>query len=181
MNLFLDTEFTGLHQQADLISLALVSNDRTYFYAEFTDFDAKQLTDWHKENVLPYLILEQQQQSSLPPNGTFCLGDRNTVKEQLIKWLEQWDAIEVWADVSAYDWVFFCELFGGALHIPKQIHFIVRDLATFFQIKGVDTNIDRFAFAYGESHSSPVLLPQHNALSDAWAGLECYRRLISST
>lgn len=35
--LFLDCEFTGLHQQSTLISLALVSGGRS-FYAEFNDY-----------------------------------------------------------------------------------------------------------------------------------------------
>ena len=58
MEIFLDTEFTGLQQDADLISVAMVSEDDRWFYAEFTDFDAAKLSDWHKENVLPYLFLK---------------------------------------------------------------------------------------------------------------------------
>jgi len=54
MILFLDTEFTGLHQQATLISLALVAEDGQAFYAEFTDYDASQCDDWIQKNVLAH-------------------------------------------------------------------------------------------------------------------------------
>ena len=41
--LFLDTEFTGLHKDTTLISLALVDKQNRYFYAEFTDYDKYQV------------------------------------------------------------------------------------------------------------------------------------------
>lgn len=58
MKLFLDTEFTGLHQNTTLISLGLISEDNKSFYAEFTDFDLKQVEndDWLKENVMKNLL-----------------------------------------------------------------------------------------------------------------------------
>ena len=40
MQLYLDTEFTGLEQSAQLISIALVSADERTFYVEFIDYDA---------------------------------------------------------------------------------------------------------------------------------------------
>lgn len=67
MELFLDTEFTGLRQNAELISLALVGADDRWFYAEFTDFDREELSDWHREYVLPYLFLEKGKGRILPP------------------------------------------------------------------------------------------------------------------
>jgi hypothetical protein len=50
--IFRDTEFTGLHQDTTLISLGLISEEGTTFYAEFTDFDKTQLEDGLKENVI---------------------------------------------------------------------------------------------------------------------------------
>lgn len=176
MKLFLDTEFTALKQDARLISLALVSEEGRYFYAEFTDFDRDTLSDWHKEHVLAHLLLDENTSFDWPTHGTTLKGDYKIIKEALTTWLSQWTAIEIWADVPAYDWVFFCELFGGALHIPSQIHFIVRDLATFFHLKGIDANISRFDFAYNKE-GSELKLPQHNALADAWTCMRCYQQL----
>jgi hypothetical protein len=37
--LFLDTEFTGLHQNTTLISIGLIADTGDTFYAELTDYD----------------------------------------------------------------------------------------------------------------------------------------------
>lgn len=58
MNLYFDTEFTGLHKDATLISLGIISEDNQRFYAEFADYDIKQCDDWIKENVLSNLSLQ---------------------------------------------------------------------------------------------------------------------------
>ena len=44
--IFLDTEFTGLTQSAQLISLALVADTGEEFYAEFTDYELVDASDW---------------------------------------------------------------------------------------------------------------------------------------
>lgn len=52
MNLFFDTEFTGLHQNTTLISIGIVSECGKTFYAECLDFDESQVNEWIRENVL---------------------------------------------------------------------------------------------------------------------------------
>ncbi len=44
--IFLDTEFTGLTQSTQLISLALVADTGEEFYAEFTDYELEDASDW---------------------------------------------------------------------------------------------------------------------------------------
>lgn len=174
--LFLDTEFTELSQQAQLLSLALVSEDEQWFYAEFTEVDTDSLSDWHQTHVVPYLSLTEQQISRLPKAGTYLKASKADIVASLKQWLQQWTHIEIWADVPAFDWVLFCELFGGALHIPQQIHFIVRDLATLFWAKGLDPDTDRFGFGYREGEGEGMV--RHNALGDAWTARLCYQKLI---
>lgn len=176
--LFLDTEFTALQQQARLLSLALVSEDDRWFYAEFTDIDRTQLSAWHQEHVVPYLSLSETQISQLPQNGTYLKASQADIVTALQEWLQQWTHIEIWADVPAYDWVLFCELFGGARDIPAHIHYIVRDLATLFILNGHDPDIDRFQFAYDRDLPQHGL-SRHNALGDAWAGLRCWKKLLN--
>jgi hypothetical protein len=54
--LFLDTEFTNLHPEAKLISIALVAADGEFFYAELTDtYEIKDCSEFVKSFVLPYL------------------------------------------------------------------------------------------------------------------------------
>lgn len=54
--LFLDTEFTDLHPEARLISIALVAEDGEFFYAELTDtYEFDDCSEFVKGHVLPFL------------------------------------------------------------------------------------------------------------------------------
>lgn len=176
--IFLDTEFTGLHQKTTLISLAMVAESGEEFYAEFTDYDSSQLTDWLVEKVISKLWITNNQPYERVQNGTYLNGDRATIKEALQKWLVQFEGIEMWADVLAYDWVLFCELFGGAFNIPGNIFYAPFDLATALRIKGhikptrqYTEDISRYEFAGTDTTM------QHNALIDARTEMLCFKKI----
>lgn len=57
MNLYFDTEFTGLHKDTTLISIGIVSENGKGFYAEFSDYDRSQCDDWIRDNVINSLML----------------------------------------------------------------------------------------------------------------------------
>lgn len=178
MIVFLDTEFTGLHQSGQLISLALVSLDGQWFYAEFTDYDDEGLSDWHRQYVVPNLFLERGTHPSFAgDNGVTVLGATNEVVPELKKWLGSFERIEIWADVLAYDWVFFCELFGGSLHLPKPIFYIPHDFSTLLKIKGIDPDIARESLA--QEWSSQYNAFKHNALYDSFLLRAAYQKLMS--
>lgn len=61
MRLFMDTEFTGLHKHAHLISIGIVSEDGRTFYAEFNDYPESQVDEWIRKNVIENLIMEPPQ------------------------------------------------------------------------------------------------------------------------
>lgn len=173
--IFLDTEFTGLTQDTQLLSLALLTDDEQSFYAEFTDYDAALLSAWHHEHVLPYLRL--QAGTSITTQAKWeVAGDTPTVTRAVSAWLEQYEQIEIWADCPAYDWVLFCQLFGGALQLPKHIFYLPFDLVTLFKAKGLDPDTDRRAFASLDKQRAG---PQHNALVDAQVTRACYQRLMT--
>ena len=177
--IFLDTEFTGLHQNTTLISLAMVAETGEEFYAEFNDYDKKQLNPWIKENVLSRLEMDQENEGFSRNDDTIKIKSNSTkIKRELQNWLAQFESIEIWADVLAYDWVLFCELFGGGLNIPENIFYAPFDLATFFRMKGIiepiskfNNDVSRFEFAGIDSSE------QHNALADARAEMECFKKL----
>ena len=59
MRLFFDTEFTGLHKNTTLVSIGIIDSEGSKaFYAELTDYDATQIDDWLRENVISNLLLE---------------------------------------------------------------------------------------------------------------------------
>lgn len=54
MRVFIDTEFSNLHDQ-ELISIALVAENGAEFYGESSDFDVARCSNFVREVVLPQL------------------------------------------------------------------------------------------------------------------------------
>ena len=173
--IFYDSEFTGLHQKTTLISIGLVSDCNQQFYAEFSDYVVEQCDSWILEHVIqPTRWLKNSQTVAIndkQDNLTLCFGDKKAVTEQLTQWLQQFSNIEIWADCLAYDWVLFCQLFGGALSVPNHIFYMPYDLATYFKLKNLNPDCDRIQFC---GHKQ---LTQHNALDDALVIKLCYEKL----
>jgi len=175
--LFLDTEFTGLEQQGELISLAIVADEPRWFYAEFTDYNPVLLTDWHRENVLPYLYFGTNATKPIVPADCILMeGDSGQIVQALREWLTGFNSVEIWADVLAYDWVFFCELFGGALHIPQNIFYMPMDFATLLRVRNLDPDTDRVALS-----GLPADTKRHNALTDAQILNRCFYELMAKS
>lgn len=176
---FLDSEFTGLHKATSLLSIGLVSEDGQEFYAEFTDYNREQVGGWLKENVFPGLFLLQplgtpNAPAVLPAN---CYsGDKVYIANKLDDWLQSLGPVEMWSDCLAYDWVLFCDLFGGAFNVPNNVYYIPFDICTLFWAKDVDPNINR------EEYAGIVAGPndKHNALHDAIVIRACHRKLMES-
>lgn len=160
MVIFFDTEFTGLHQKTSLISIGLVAETGETFYAELGDYDKSQLNNWLRENVIANL------------GGADVCGTQSEIAAALREWLEQFDQVELWSDVLAYDWVLFCNIFGTAFNIPENVYYIPFDLATLFKINGIDPDINREEFAGLQAGAQ-----KHNALWDAKVIKACYEKL----
>lgn len=184
--LFFDCEFSGLHQHTTLVSIGIVSDCNKTFYAEFNDYDIRQVDEWLHENVIDKLRFRPPREgedehymavrSDDNPYGNDIYsgysvelrGSTDQIKTELIRWLGQFDSIEFWSDCLAYDWVLFCQIFGGAFNIPKNIYYIPFDLCTLLKIKGVDPDINREDYARQGAYWFPAhIIKKHNALWDA--------------
>ena len=178
MRVFFDTEFTGLHQKTTLISMGLVAENGREFYAEFTDYNRTQVDSWLQSNVIDKLFLNANFSKGDARKGQqfFIKGDNHIVRHWLKIWFNTFDQIEMWSDCLAYDWVLFCDLFGGALSIPKNIYYIPFDLSTLLKTSGVDPDINREDFA-----GLPDEGRKHTALWDAKVIKACVDRLIKVT
>ena len=55
---YIDTEFTGEHALATLVSIGLVAVDGRELYVTLNDYDERQVTDWFRENVLSMIKKE---------------------------------------------------------------------------------------------------------------------------
>ena len=127
----LDTEFTSLTQEAQLLSLALVAETGEKFYAELNDYNPDKINQWVRTNVIEHFEMNDSTTVARVEGSTIkCKSDKQGVVKYLTKWLEQFDEVQMWADVLANDWVLFCELFGGSMNLPKNLHFMCLDLAT---------------------------------------------------
>jgi hypothetical protein len=171
--IFFDTEFTGLHQNTTLISIGLVSECGKTFYAEFNDYDFKQVDDWLKENVINNLqyngIFQKLDETK---NSISYKSTTENIKEKLTDWLEQFGEVEIWSDCLSYDWVLFNQIFGHAFNIPKNVYYIPFDICTLFYAKGIDADINREEFSEMTEGSQ-----KHNALWDAEVIRQCFVKL----
>lgn len=182
MKLFFDTEFTGLHKNTTLISIGIISENGKTFYAEFTDYDEKQIDEWLEKNVIANLTINKD---SLGKFGDIdnCIvkGNTGTIKYYLQEWLSQFEKVVFWSDCLSYDWVLFNDIFGHAFNIPENVYYIPFDICTLFEHKGIDADISREGFAEitnskGQNQTSEDII-KHNALYDAKVIKLCYEKL----
>ncbi len=175
MRVFLDTKFTGLHQETTLISIGLVAESGRDFYAEFTDFDRSQVTPRIQDNVINKLCFPRDELAP-PIANTTVTGNKELVTRILGEWLNSLHPppLDMWADCLAYDWVLFCQLWGGAFFIPRPVYYIPFDLCTLLYLKGVDPDITREVYAYGNEANGE----KHSALWNAKTIKACYEKLM---
>lgn len=133
MNIYFDTEFTGLHKNTTLISIGLVDENNRTFYAEFTDFDQSQVNDWILENVIEHLICNKQENrgkrgTSIIGDKTIVIGEKWLIKTELEKWLSVYDDVQLISDVCHYDMVLFIDIFDDAFSIPKNVSAVCYDI-----------------------------------------------------
>lgn len=149
------------------------------FYAEFTDFEPAKLSEWVKENVIAHFSLQKSNHSDAA--NIEIKGDEGKIVSAIKIWLGQFKEegedvpIQFWGDSPAWDWILFCELFGGSFKRPANIHYMCMDLATVFQMKGYDPDFERKKFLLENGEDVPG--PQHNALYDTLVTKKCYEIL----
>lgn len=178
MRVFFDCEFSGLRNDTTLISIGLVSSDGMQFYAELTDYNESHLNGWLTKNVLANLWCYAPE-VAIPPHVDYVHDNTLEVAKRLTAWFRRaapFEKIEMWGDVLAWDWVLFCNLFGGPLDLPNEVFYIPFDLATLFAANFIDPDINRETFA------GVVLGGQqrkHNALWDAQMIRACYDKVLA--
>ena len=144
MRFWFDTEFHENGITIDLISIGVVCEDGSEFYAEVNDFDFSNTDPWLIENVKPYLTGETM--------------DREEMAKSLLQFvMSKTDKPNFWAYYADYDWVVLCRLYGRMIDLPETFPMYCNDLKQELVRLGVDR--------------VPVEnKTEHNALADArWA------------
>lgn len=132
MNLYFDTEFTGLRKDTTLVSIGISAENGKKFYAEFSDYDGSQCDDWIKENVLKHTILVGNDTLTArlgeDEDTTVVLGSKMDIRYELGEWLKQFDEVQFVSDVCHYDMVLLIDIFGTAFDLPGNVSAVCYDI-----------------------------------------------------
>jgi hypothetical protein len=126
MNYFIDCEFNAQGKEIDLISIAIVSETERSLCLTSSEFDlmAAQSKPWLAENVL----------AQLPPSELWV--SRLQIRDEILAFIGKDPKPRFWAWFGAYDWVLFCQLFGGMLNLPKKWPQFLLDLKQEHELAG---------------------------------------------
>lgn len=160
--IYYDSEFTRLHRNGQLISVAFVSETGNIFYAEFNDYaelDPEPLDDWIQENVITNLLFNDLEVADmLIPDqmsknaAVFMKGNKKEIWKKLFAWMyvevtsHGYNKAQIYSDCYTYDWMLFNDLIcedGPVLNFPDFINYNPIDLYSYLQINGIDPDISR--------------------------------------
>jgi len=156
----MDTEFieAGPTKPIQLISIGIVSQDGRGYYAQSSEYNVSDASEWVKENVIAKL-------ADIAPKR------RHVIAIEILKfvwpgWPERGDKPEFWGYYADYDWVVFAQLFGTMMDLPKGFPMYCNDIKQL-----------------GKSLGDPELPKQgkseHNALADAKWNMVAYEFLLN--
>ena len=148
MRWFIDTEFHEDGRIIDLISIALVSEAGTPYYAISSDFDPNICSDWVKQNVLPSL-----------ESGREFWKPRTQIAEDIreLTLYGSPNGPEFWGYFCDYDWVVLCQLYGRMIDLPRGFPMFCLDLKQKMHELGISKS----------DLPQQDVLTLHNALDDA--------------
>ena len=141
MKIWFDTEFIEDGKTIDLISIGMVREDGSIYYAENVECDLSRASQWVKDNVLVHLG------GKAPPLRRYQIA--NDVRAFA------GEKPEFWAYYADYDWVVLCQLFGTMMQLPEGWPMYCRDVKQFCDELGNPPLIKQTEG------------PEHNALADA--------------
>jgi 3'-5' exoribonuclease-like protein len=133
MKYVIDTEFIDTPECSALISLGIVNEHGESRYFEFA-YPKDSITPWLAANVLPHLTGKQVTFAEAANDLLAFVGGESP---------------EFWCYYGAYDWYWFCRVFGGFMQMPK----------------GWPIRFHEFAAI--QAHGVTDGPAEHNALSDA--------------
>lgn len=135
MKYAIDTEFIDTPTCSALISLAVVAENGDFRYFEF-EYPPTEITPWLAANVVAHLGAHR---------------DRTTFARaaaEIASFVGSNDP-QFWCHYGAYDWYWFCRLWGGFVNMPQTWPMLFRELAL------IQPSVPNIGTA------------EHNALADA--------------
>ena len=145
MRIFFDTEFIEDGKTIDLISIGMVREDDSRFYAEPIECDRSHASVWVQENVLPRTFVNpalREPRAEIAKNIAEFVG-----KDP-----------EFWGYYADYDWVALCQLYGTMMDLPESWPMFCLDIKQY---------VDYVGTSLGSRIQLPKSTGEHNALADA--------------
>lgn len=181
-----DTEFLEDGRTIELISIGIVCDDGSEYYAVNSDMPVERIkrNDWLMKNVWPQLPLRGYE-TRLASLGGGEIGQEmkasgiidmtssvvkpawviaNEVREFITDCIQFGDQPALWADYGAYDHVVLAQLYGSMINLPLGIPMFTHELQQLYE-QIPSQRWERPDQTDGE----------HNALQDARYNLAMYR------
>ena len=127
MKFYFDTEFIEDGRLILPLSIGIVAEDGSEYYAEFAETPLRDANEFVKENVFPNLKSFDPGMDYLIPTDLLRL--RNIAPEFQAKYTEEikkdilafcGENPELWAYFADYDWVVMCQIFGRMVDLPRD-------------------------------------------------------------
>jgi hypothetical protein len=184
VRIFHDTEFVEDGRTIDLISIGLVAEDGSEYYAVSSEFDLKKLaaSDWLMANVWPSLPQIRGDARMMAISGmregasTYrqvrrlfdpyhpCVLPRAQIARDVEAFIRGVNDPQLWAWYGAYDHVAYAQLFGRMIDLPDGLPMWTNDLK-------------QECVRLGNPRVPEQEAGQHNALADARHNLAIARFL----
>jgi len=150
----------------DKISIGIVDEWQNKYYAVYNDFDIEEAwsREWLVENVLKQIFDEYNDDGLAFTLENFKLivesNGKSTeqVKQEIIEFVGT-EPVSFHAYYADYDWVLFCQTFGGMMLLPDNYPMICLDLKQMMEERCLDSEWKKQACPDPEG--------EHNALVDA--------------
>lgn len=149
----IDAEFIEADREIDLVSLAVVADDGTEFYAVSSEHDPTSANEFVRSIVLP----------QLEPAGHPAWMDRSTIMQTLMDFIGDVTP-RFWAWGGApYDWLVLAQLFSVGARVPGDWRYTCYDITQIAEQQG-------YALQPIDDRLPQPPLDAHHALADArWA------------
>jgi len=176
MKYFIDTEFIEKPNTIDLISIGIVGEDGSVYYAISRDFPLKEVyqNEWLRTNVLKPIYDEFNTiNAKFSKNQIqFCIDSIGKpiglIRKEILGFIDK--KPEFYGYYADYDWVIFCWIFGRMLDLPEHFPMYCRDLKQMMDECELDKK--------WKQDNCPDSENEHNALADARWNLELYNAII---
>lgn len=149
----IDAEFIESDREIDLVSLAIVGDDGSEFYAVSTEHDPTPANDFVRTNVLP----------QLEPSSDPAWMSRSAIRSRLIDFIgDVTPRFWAWGGLP-YDWLVVAQLFDLEDRVPDRWRYTGYDITQLAAVQG-------FRLDPPDDRLPPAPSNAHHALADArWA------------